>query len=147
MKRCRITIDGRIYEVEIDDPRARPVTARVSGEVFLVEVDVGGARHMGPAPADPPPDRVAAPANPAAARVAASSTPPPVARTLPTGDPQVLTAPLPGTIMSVVACVGQAVQRGDELLSLEAMKMINVIRSPRAGTIAAVHVTEGKLIS
>ena len=39
MRRYRVTIDGRTYEVEIDDPRARPVRALVSGEVFLVEVE------------------------------------------------------------------------------------------------------------
>jgi hypothetical protein len=38
VKRYRVTVDGRTYEVEIDDPRARPVTARVLGEVFRVDV-------------------------------------------------------------------------------------------------------------
>ena len=39
MKQYRITIDGRIYEVQIDDPLARPVTARLSGVAFSVDVE------------------------------------------------------------------------------------------------------------
>ena len=58
-----------------------------------------------------------------------------------------LIAPIPGVIATLVATVGQVVQRGDELLTIEAMKMFNVIRSPWAGTVAAVHVTEGKQVA
>ena len=54
---------------------------------------------------------------------------------------------MPGTVVSVVARVGQVVQRGDELLTLEAMKMFNVIRSPWAGTIAEVYAIEGKRVT
>ncbi len=38
MKHYRVTIDGRNYDVEIDDPRARPVTARLDGVVYTVDV-------------------------------------------------------------------------------------------------------------
>ena len=54
-----------------------------------------------------------------------------------------MTAPIPGVIASVAVSAEQTVERGDELLTLEAMKMLNVIRSPWAGTIATVHVVEG----
>ena len=47
VKRYRVTVDGRTYDVEIDDPRARPVTARVLGEVFRVEVETGGVPAAG----------------------------------------------------------------------------------------------------
>ena len=39
MNRYRVTVDGRIYDVEIDDPHARPVTARLSGFAFSVDVE------------------------------------------------------------------------------------------------------------
>jgi biotin carboxyl carrier protein len=42
---------------------------------------------------------------------------------------------------------GQAVLRGDELLTIEAMKMFNVIRSPWAGTVVAVQVKEGQHVT
>ena len=39
MTRYRVTIDGRIYDVDVDDPRARPVTARISGTAYAVDVE------------------------------------------------------------------------------------------------------------
>ena len=57
--------------------------------------------------------------------------------------PRAMTAPIPGVVASVAAEAGQTIERGDELLTLDAMKMLNVIRSPWAGTIATVHVEKG----
>ena len=137
MKRYRVTIDGRIYDVEIDDPNARPVTARLSGVAFSVDVEparVGDtsaqqeARTEGPAAGD-------------VLEPSAASTEPAVD---PLGaGPRAVTAPIPGVVASVEASAGQAIQRGDELLTIDAMKMLNVIRSPWAGTIATVHVDKG----
>jgi biotin carboxyl carrier protein len=129
VRRYRVTVDGRTYEVEIDDPRARPITARVLGEVFTVEVDSAGhaAGAEPPAGGHVPPAVSPAPPRPAPAG----------------GGQQVVTAPIPGTITALVASVGQAVERGDGLLTIEAMKMFNVIRSPWAGTVTAVHVAVG----
>ena len=50
-------------------------------------------------------------------------------------------APLPGVIVAVSVKPGETVAHGQELCTIEAMKMKNVIRAGRAGTIAAVHVT------
>jgi biotin carboxyl carrier protein len=129
VKRYRITVDGRIYDVEIDDPRARPVTARVLGEVFKVDVDGGVS------PGRDTEGRSDAPASPAA-----------IIREAPAGE-KTLTAPIPGTVTELFAAVGQSVERGDKLLTIEAMKMFNVIRSPWAGTITAVHVLAGKHVN
>ena len=131
MRRYRVTVAGRTYDVEIEDPRAKPITARVLDEVFIVEVDT--ASHVAAAAlraAEPDP-------------LAPSTGVPPPPAAAGRSDQQVLTAPIPGTITAMSASVGQAVQRGDGLLTIEAMKMFNVIRSPWAGTIVAVHVTIG----
>ena len=48
MKHYRVTIDGRLYEVEIDDPRARPVTARLSGTAYSVDIESGQAVPVEP---------------------------------------------------------------------------------------------------
>jgi biotin carboxyl carrier protein len=53
---------------------------------------------------------------------------------------QVIKAPMPGLIISISANVGDEVQKGDVLLILEAMKMENVIKSPRGGKIKKVNV-------
>jgi len=41
---------------------------------------------------------------------------------------------------------GDSVNAGDVVFALEAMKMKNLIRSPRAGTVASVEVSEGQRV-
>ncbi len=54
-----------------------------------------------------------------------------------------ITAPMPGLIVGLSVEAGQTVEEGDSVLTLEAMKMENVIKSPVGGTVAAVHVRVG----
>lgn len=51
-------------------------------------------------------------------------------------------APMPGLILEVNVKPGQEVKENDALMILEAMKMENVINSPRDGVIKAIHVNE-----
>lgn len=51
---------------------------------------------------------------------------------------------MPGKIIKLHVSEGQAVEVGDPLLVMEAMKMENEIRSPQSGTIAKIFVEEGK---
>ena len=55
-------------------------------------------------------------------------------------------APMPGLILSVHAATGDTVKTGDPLLILEAMKMENVILSPRDGVIKAISVKQGTTV-
>ncbi len=57
--------------------------------------------------------------------------------------PQAVTARIPGRVARVWVTVGSEVQQGDRLLSIEAMKMENEIRAPRAGTVSSVSVEVG----
>lgn len=52
-------------------------------------------------------------------------------------------SPMPGTLVSFAVKAGDSVQIGQELCVLEAMKMQNIIRSPRAGIIASCRVAVG----
>ena len=52
-------------------------------------------------------------------------------------------AQIPGRIVAVHVAAGDQVAAGDRLLSIEAMKMENDVRSARPGTIAAVAVAAG----
>ena len=52
-------------------------------------------------------------------------------------------APMPGKVLSVEVSVNETIEEGQALLVLEAMKMENVIRAPRAGIIASVGVEDG----
>ena len=142
MKRYRVTIDGRVYEVEIDDPRARPVVARISGVEYAVDVQAARTDEAGQT--HPAGDAAGAPA-PSALPAEPDGPSPETAVGEPRDAvPQTMTAPIPGVVASVVANVGQVVKRGDELLTLEAMKMFNVLRSPWAGTVTTLHVAKGE---
>jgi biotin carboxyl carrier protein len=58
-----------------------------------------------------------------------------------------VTSPMPGVVVAVLVEAGQAVQTGEGLLILEAMKMENEIRAPRTGVVEAVQVTPGQRVS
>ncbi len=55
-------------------------------------------------------------------------------------------APMPGLILEINVKVGQEVKEDDPLLILEAMKMENVITSPRDGTIKSIQVSQGDAV-
>lgn len=52
-------------------------------------------------------------------------------------------SPMPGTLMSYAVKEGDHVEAGQEICIVEAMKMQNVIRSPRAGVVAKIHPSVG----
>ena len=57
-----------------------------------------------------------------------------------------VTAPMPGTILSVNVSVGQQVADGQAVVVLEAMKMENEIPAPCAGTVASIEVEKGATV-
>ena len=52
-------------------------------------------------------------------------------------------SPLPGTILNVHVAVGDMVKSGDKLITLEAMKMENVINSDKSGKVISVNFKKG----
>lgn len=133
MNKFNISVNGTSYEVEVGDLAASPVDVMVNGKSYSVALE-GGAP-------------VAAPARP----TVVAAAPAPVVRSAPVvsaapaapaeaASGNVLTAPMPGVIRKVLVKAGDTVTRGQELCSLEAMKMKNIIRSPRDGVIASVEV-------
>jgi biotin carboxyl carrier protein len=60
-----------------------------------------------------------------------------------TGVRTIVTAPMPGLVVSLAVAEGQIVTEGQRLAVLEAMKMENEIRAPRAGTVQRVDVAVG----
>ena len=101
-------------------------TVDVNGKTFVVQVneggDIEGLKAVGEATA---------------------CAPEPVAEGA--GDPQ--GAPLAGNIFKVLVKPGQAVEEGDVVIILEAMKMETEIRAFRRGVIGAVNVKVGDAVS
>ena len=65
----------------------------------------------------------------------------------PGGESSALTAPMPGTVIKVLAEPGQSVAQREPLIVLEAMKMETPVVSPYEAVVKAVHVAEGDLVS
>ena len=57
-----------------------------------------------------------------------------------------LEAPMPGLVLKVLVEPGSEVEKGAQLVILEAMKMEHAIVAPRNGVIAAVNCREGEMV-
>jgi acetyl-CoA/propionyl-CoA carboxylase biotin carboxyl carrier protein len=57
-----------------------------------------------------------------------------------------LRAQIPGRVVKVWVAQGEAVEAGQRLLAIEAMKMENEIRAPHGGTVASLKVEPGMLV-
>lgn len=60
---------------------------------------------------------------------------------------QEILAPMPGKVVRVLAAAGDAVEAGQGLLVVEAMKMQNEIRSPKSGKVERLLVKEGQNVN
>ncbi len=130
-----VKIDDRSFEVEVINLHTQPVIAIVDGESFEV-----WPKDLITSPAAEP---VSAPAvNMPAPQAGTSPFPAPEASNE-VKNGKAVYAPIPGVIVSIAVHPGDAVEVGQELCILEAMKMKNSIRSPRAGEIAAVRIAVG----
>ncbi|MGI6161327.1 MAG: biotin/lipoyl-containing protein [Christensenellales bacterium] len=120
----------------------RKFMVNVNGNSYQVEVEEIGGTSVAAAPAPAAP--TSAPA-PAPAAPAAAPAPAPKAKAVEGGTTVV--APMPGTILSIIAGEGTSVKKGDVLLILEAMKMENEIMSPMDGVVAAINVDSGQSVN
>jgi len=121
MKKLRITVEGKVYEVEVEilgSRAAAPHAVAVAVAPALVAPVAVPAPKAAPAP-------VAAPAKAGAGDVA---------------------CPLAATVVAVNVKEGQTVKDGDLLVTLEAMKMSTPINSDRSGTVTKIHVAAGQSV-
>ena len=123
MKKLRITVEGKVYEVE---------------------VEVLGSSNA--APAAPAAVAPATPAPVAAAPVAPAPAPAPKAAAPAAAGAGDVACPLAATVVAVNVKEGQTVKAGDLLVTLEAMKMSTPINSDRAGTVSKICVAAGQSV-
>jgi len=119
-----VTVNGRPIRVDIGPATERVVEVTVEGKTFDVAVE--GQVRARPAPRT-------------VARTAAAAAPTPVKGAV--------SAQMNGRVVRVAVQPGDTVDAGDLLLILEAMKMENEVRSPRAGTVTEVRVAPGDRVS
>lgn len=123
MKKFNITVNGTIYEVEVEEVSANTVTTaapvQTSAPAIVKEAPKA---ELKPAPA----------AQPAVSGGQGSIK---------------VNSPMPGSIVKVNVQVGQKVAKGDIVCVLEAMKMENEIPAPQEGTIASVNVQSGASVN
>jgi biotin carboxyl carrier protein len=60
--------------------------------------------------------------------------------------PLVIESNMPGKVVKVLVKPGEAVAANQPLIVVEAMKMENEVRAPRAGAVTVVHVRDGQTI-
>ena len=157
MRRYTVAVDGTPFTIDVIETAADRFEVTVGDRTFEATLesdqDLPGAVIS---PEMPVPDEPRPPADVASTAVArpaprpgGSGLPP---RTI-AGTPgvasgganaDVLAAPMPGVVLEVHVVPGAVLKRGDPVLVLEAMKMRNTIRSPRAAVVVAIEVEAGQ---
>jgi biotin carboxyl carrier protein len=59
---------------------------------------------------------------------------------------QKISVPMPGKVIAVLVAEGDAVEKGQGLVIVEAMKMENEVRSPITGTVSEIKVKAGETV-
>lgn len=119
----KVTLNGKIYEVEVE-----------KGEAVIQAEYEAALPQSAPAVAETSAStQTVAAAAPAAAPQSAGANS--------------VTAPMPGTINAVKVTSGQQVKKGDVLFILEAMKMENEIYADKDGKIGQVFVQKGASVN
>ncbi len=141
MKEFTFKINGAEYKCAVEEIEAGKTNVTVNGKVYTVETEAAKPVEK---PAAKP---AAAPAKPAAAPAAPKAEAPkaeaPKPAAAPAGGVQVK-SPLPGSVIKVLVSEGQAVKKGDTLLTLESMKMENAIMAEQDGTVKQIAVSAGQ---
>lgn len=136
MKEFAFKINGAEYKCAVEEVAAGKTNVTVNGKVYTVETEA-------PKVAAPKAEAPKAEAKPAAAPKAEAPKAEAKPAAAAAGGVQVK-SPLPGSVIKVLVSEGQAVKKGDTLLTLESMKMENAIMAEADGTVKQIAVTPGQ---
>ena len=133
MKKYNITVNGKTYQVEVEEVRGAQAEA---------------VSQAAASPQTAPATAPAAVSEPAAGTAGASEAAAATAPKIQVGDGEsAVSAPMPGTVLDVKVTEGQQVSSGDVVVILEAMKMENEITATMSGTVASVAVVKGAAVN
>lgn len=116
MKKLRITVEGKAYEVLVETLDAASATSTPTSAALPVSAPI------------------VAPSAPAAPKAAAPS------------GPGVVLCPLAGKVVAVQVQVGDSVTAEQALVTIEAMKMNTYVYAPQAGKVTEVLVKAGDAV-
>jgi len=136
LRTFNVFVGDEFYEVGVD----------AQGESPMISYMQQMPAQMPQAPMAPPaaPTPAAAPAVPAEPAKEAEAAPQAEAVSV---DGTPLVAPMPGMIVKYAKQVGDAVDEGETVVVLEAMKMENALPAPSSGTIKAINYSSGDSVA
>lgn len=140
MKKFKFAIDNNPFEVSVTELENGQIDVEVNGSHYAVTIDREGTKAAN--------QTVSAPVKPVASK-APGKVAPIQQNTAPaaaSAEVKTVKSQLPGSIIKVVAEVGQAVKRGDVVMTIESMKMENSIAAECDGTISKIYVEAGKSV-
>lgn len=130
MKKYKITVNGKTYDVEVVDvSESEKVLASQIPQIPLHSVKQSDTKS--PSVPKTESKQTQSPAT-VSKEVIDGATP--------------VKAPMPGTILSINVKVGDKVEKGDTVIILEAMKMENEIATEISGTVKAINVAKGTAV-
>ena len=127
MKKFNVTVNGKTYAVEVEE-----VGAGQGGFTYQPIQEA-----VAPAPLATAPAPAATPA----------PVPTPKAAAPVSGQGELMSAPMPGTILDILVTEGQTVKKGDIVIILEAMKMENEIASPADGLVSKIYTSKSATVN
>jgi biotin carboxyl carrier protein len=159
MRRYTVEVDGRSHVIDVEETARDAFDVRVGHRAFRVRLasahDVAEAMispEIAPAETDedaPSPPASYRPPAPETLPALAAKAPPALAsqpRLPEDGFSPELTAPMPGTIVSVHVAPGDRVTAGQLVVKLEAMKMTNAVKAPRDAAVREVRARAGQAV-
>jgi biotin carboxyl carrier protein len=120
--KLKITVNGKVYEVEVEVFELEPPHPTYVPPVGHAQVPAAATLAGAPAAVAPSPG------------------------TSPADEAKVCRSPIAGTVSRVPVQVGQTINVNDVLMVLEAMKMETVITAPIAGKVAQINAKVGDFV-
>ena len=130
MKKFKFTINGNVYEVEINDLEDNIAHLEVNGTAYEVEI------HR----------EIKQTKTPTLVRPEVKGSPKPVIERKEAGTTSLVNAPLPGNIVDIFVKPGDILSKGQKIMTMESMKMENSVMADKKGVVESILVSPGQSV-